>query len=167
MCSLLPLWTIRLGLKLTNRKGYTFFQSPWGIVAGAILARTLLKPVINKKWQPKIDGLILLAEGRAGKPEGDLAKEKLRRILRRFPELAQRHAPLDEFANRVFTMRDLGQMKRQGISTDGAWSGRNLNEATNMMVADYKRRLWERKPPLQKIAILERELGNLAPLALE
>ena len=119
------------------------------------------------KWQSKIDALILLAEDQEGKPEGDLAKEKLRRILRRFPELAQWHAPLDDFAGRVFTICDLEQMKRQGISTEGVWSGRNLDEAVAMMIADYKRRLWERKPPLQKIAILERELSEFAPLALE
>ena len=47
---------------------------------------------VMNKWQPKIDALILLAEDQAGKPEGELAKEKLRRILRRFPELARSQA---------------------------------------------------------------------------
>jgi hypothetical protein len=40
-----------------------------------------------------------------------------------------------------FTMRDLGEMKRRGISTAGSWTGRNLDEAIAMMVRDYGGRL--------------------------
>lgn len=93
------------------------------------------------KWQPKIDGLILLAEDQAGKPEGELAKEKLRRILCRFPELAMQHTPFGDYADRTFTLRDLRKMQRLNISTGGVWQGRNLDEAMAMMVADYKQRL--------------------------
>lgn len=122
---------------------------------------------MTHKWQPKIDALVLLAEDQAGKPEGELAKEKLRRILRRFPELAVQHAPFGDYADRTFTVRDLSRMRHEGISTAGVWHGRNLAEAITMMEADYKRQLWERKTPLQKIAILEQELEALEPKMIE
>lgn len=119
------------------------------------------------KWQSKVNALILLAEDQAGKPEGDLAKEKLRRILRRFPELAKQHDPLADYADRTFTVYDLRQMKRQGISTAGEWTGGSLDEAIGIMVADYKRRAWGRETVPQKIARLERELEALEPKMIE
>jgi len=128
------------------------------------MAQSMVLISMANKWQSKIDALILLAEDQAGKPEGELAKEKLRRILRRFPELATRHEPLDDFASRVFTMRDLELMRQQRISTDGAWSGGSLNEAINAMVADYKQRLWGHKTPQLNADRMKLELRVNRPL---
>lgn len=122
---------------------------------------------MSGKWQSKVDALIRLAEDRGDRPEGRLAREKLRRVLRRFPELAERHKPFDEFAHRTFTGADLGQMKRQGISTAGEWSGGTLDEAIAIMVADYKRRLWGRKSKLvagkmKRRVVIEKRLKDFA-----
>ena len=89
------------------------------------------------RWQRKVDALLRLAEDQRGTPEGDLAREKLRRILRRHPE-ARAYEPLQ-----AFTLRDVAYMKRHGISTGGSWTGANLGEAIALMVADYRRRIVE------------------------
>lgn len=89
------------------------------------------------KWQRKVDALIRLAEDQAGKPEGDLARQKLRQILRRHPE-ARAYEPLQ-----AFTLRDVGYMRRHGISTGGSWTGGNLAEAIALMIADYRGRIVE------------------------
>ena len=93
------------------------------------------------RWQSKVDALIRLAEDQKGKPEGELAREKLRQILEKYPEAAQAHQPLHEFAEREFTAADLGYMMRQGISIDGRWTGRNLQDAILRMVAEYRVRI--------------------------
>lgn len=92
------------------------------------------------KWQRKVDALIRLADDQRGKPEGDLAREKLVEILNKHPE-AQEYPPIIELAERDFTMGDLYAMKRQGISTGGSWTGRNIQEAMKMMTDDYRTRL--------------------------
>lgn len=94
------------------------------------------------KWKRKIASLILLAEDQAGKPEGDLAREKLRLILDKHPE-ARQYAPV-----RRFMTSDLARMKQAGISTDGSWTGHNLAEALALMTADYARRLRKQTPTL-------------------
>ena len=91
------------------------------------------------KWKRKVDALILLAEDQAGKPEGDLAREKLRLILDKHPE-ARQYAPVKQFM-----VSDLARMRQAGISTDGSWTGRSLAEALALMTADYARRLAEAK----------------------
>lgn len=100
------------------------------------------------KWRSKADALIRLAEDQRGKPEGDLAREKLVQILNKHPE-AFYYEPLRELAKRDFTLADLGKMTKMGVSTDGSWTGRNLSEAIRLMVADYEGRLdrWGRQLP--------------------
>ena len=94
------------------------------------------------RWKRKVDALILLAEDQAGKPEGDLAREKLRAILDKHPEARQYELV------KQFMMGDLTRMRRAGISTDGSWTGRNLAEALALMTADYAQRLRKQTPIL-------------------
>jgi len=101
------------------------------------------------KWKRKVQALARLAEDQRGKPEGDLAREKLLQIINKYPEAAQ-YEPVAELIQRDLTMADIGQMKRDGISTDGKWTGRNLWEALKMMEVDYKERMArakKKRPP--------------------
>lgn len=100
--------------------------------------------MIKDRWQTKADALIRLADDQRGKPEGDLAREKLLLIINNHPE-SFAYQPLIDFAEREFTLQNLKEMKQQGISTDGCWIGNTLDDAIDMMVADYKRRLWCRQ----------------------
>ena len=95
------------------------------------------------KWQRKVNALILLAEDQAGKPEGEVARQKLRLILDKYPE-ARQYEPVKQFM-----MSDLARMKQAGISTNGSWTGRNLAEALSLMTTDYAQRLAERKTILR------------------
>lgn len=88
------------------------------------------------KWKRKVDALIRLAEDQAGKPEGDVAKAKLKQILDKHPWAAQEHKPLGDFA-----VSNLGYMARVGISREGSWTGGNLQHAIALMIADYKQRI--------------------------
>ncbi len=80
---------------------------------------------VESKWQSKVDALIRLAEDQAGKPEGDLAREKLFQIVSKYPAVAK-HAPV-----RDFMLKDLGR------------TGATPEEAIAQMVADYLRRMIE------------------------
>ena len=91
------------------------------------------------RWKNKIDALLRLAEDQRGKPEGELAREKLDRILRMYP-LVRQYQPVQEFM-----MSDLRYMKEHGISTDGHWEGDDLNGAMAAMIEDYRRRIESRK----------------------
>ena len=95
---------------------------------------------MKNKWQRKADALILLAEDQKGKPEGDLAREKLLLILQNHPE-AVMYKPIVDLAWRDLTTKDVAKMHRRGISTDGSWTGANLQDALNKMMQDYYRRL--------------------------
>ena len=91
---------------------------------------------MKNKWQRKVDALILLAEDQKGKPEGDLAREKLLLIVKNHPE-AVRYQPLVDLARRDISTRDVVDMHRRGISTDGVWEGATLWEAMDNMMKDY------------------------------
>ena len=93
------------------------------------------------RWKRKVQALMRLAEDQAGKPEGELARQKLRQILEKYPQ-AREYEPVQ-----VFMARDIVAMKRRGISTEGSWTGRNLQEAIALMVADYGTRLERAKRP--------------------
>lgn len=93
------------------------------------------------RWKRKVQALMRLAEDQAGKPEGQLARQKLRQILKKYPQ-AREYEPV-----RVFMARDIVAMKRMGISTEGSWTGRNLQEAIALMMADYGTRLERAKQP--------------------
>lgn len=91
---------------------------------------------MRNRWQSKVDALIRLARDPGATPaERDTAARKLRQLTRDHPETMD-YKPLA-----VFTMRDLGEMKRRGISTAGSWTGCNLEDAISLMVADYQQRL--------------------------
>ena len=95
---------------------------------------------MQNRWRPKVDALIRLAKDQAGKPEGELAREKLQQILDKYPWTAQEHKPLGDFA-----VSDFLRMKRVGVSHEGSWTGRNLQEVLTTMVMDYQRRIEEHK----------------------
>lgn len=95
---------------------------------------------MKNKWQSKVDALIRLAEDQKGKPEGDLAREKLLSILQKHPE-AVTYKPIVDLAWRDLTTKDVVKMHRMGISTDGSWTGTNLQDALNKMMQDYYRRM--------------------------
>ena len=87
------------------------------------------------RWKRKVQALARLAEDQRGKPEGELAREKMRHILERYPE-ARDYGPVKEFM-----MSDLAYMYRHDISTDGSWTGANVQEAVALMTDDYERRV--------------------------
>lgn len=95
---------------------------------------------MKNRWQTKVDALIRLAEDQRGKPEGDLAREKLLLILQNHPE-AVVYQPIVDLAWRDITTKDVVKMHRMGISTDGSWTGVNLQEALFKMQQDYYRRM--------------------------
>jgi hypothetical protein len=90
---------------------------------------------VKNKWQSKVDALIRLAEDQKGKPEGDLAREKLLLILQNHPEAVDYRPILD------LACKDVVKMHRMGINTDGSWTGTNLQEALAKMMQDYHNRL--------------------------
>ena len=97
------------------------------------------------KWKRKVDALIRLAEDQAGKPEGEVARAKLRQILEKHPWAAQEHKPLEDFA-----VSDLGYMARVGISREGSWTAGNVAGAIALMIADYEQRI-EKHKQLQRL----------------
>jgi hypothetical protein len=90
-------------------------------------------------WKRKVQSLIRLAEDQAGKPEGELAREKLQKILARHPE-AWDYEPV-----RRFTSKDLSEMVKMRVPLTGHWEGANIDEAINAMLAEYSQRLKETK----------------------
>ena len=94
---------------------------------------------MKNRWQTKVDALIRLAEDQKGKPEGDLAREKLLLILQNHPE-AVHYQPILDLAWRDISTRDVAEMHRRGISTAGSWTGANLMAAIDKMLQDYYQR---------------------------
>lgn len=83
----------------------------------------------------KVDGLIRLANDPGATPaERATATRKLEQIIHDRPESLE-YQPLKEF-----TTRDFVAMKRADIPTGGSWTGRNLEEALALMIADYQER---------------------------
>jgi hypothetical protein len=91
------------------------------------------------RWKRKVQALARLAEDQHGKPEGELAREKMRQILERYPE-ARDYGPA-----RQFMMSDIAWMFRHNISTDGSWTGHDVQEAVALMETNYRRRIEEFK----------------------
>ena len=92
------------------------------------------------RWKTKVDALIRLAEDQKGKPEGELAREKLAGILKKHPEVV-RYQPLQDLAWRDISTKDVVEMHRKGISTDGSWTGVDGSDALFKMLQDYQRRM--------------------------
>ena len=100
------------------------------------------------RWQRTVDNLLRLAQDDGATPsERETARRKIQLILERHPEAEQirQYPPMREF-----TLGDVGFMKRNGISLEGSWTGRNLEEAAQLMIAEYRRRIAQhRAPPRQ------------------
>ena len=92
------------------------------------------------KWKRKADALARLAEDQRGKPEGDLARQKLQEIIANHPE-AREYQPVKDLFARDLELKDIGAMRMAGISTEGSWGGRTLAEALAAMTQDYKARI--------------------------
>lgn len=92
------------------------------------------------KWRRKADALARLAEDQRGKPEGDLAREKLREIIANHPE-AREYQPIEDLFARDLELKDVGAMHMAGISTAGSWHGHTIAEALAAMSRDYKARI--------------------------
>lgn len=105
------------------------------------------------KWRRKADALARLAEDQRGKPEGDLAREKLQEIIANHPE-AREYQPIEDLFARDLELKDIGAMHMAGISTAGSWSGRTVAEALATMTRDYKARImaYRDKPRIEEIA---------------
>jgi hypothetical protein len=98
------------------------------------------------RWKRKVQALIRLADDQRGKPEGDLARQKLLSILNKYPE-AREYQPVQELARRDLTLKDVGYMKRNLIPITGSWTGANLQQAIKLMEADYRERIRRHKTP--------------------
>lgn len=88
-------------------------------------------------WKRKAEALARLAEDQRGKPEGDLAREKLLEIIRRHPDALLYQPVTDLVATDMHIMaRDLRE-----IDTTGHWEGIDFADAFRQMKADYAQRL--------------------------
>lgn len=97
-------------------------------------------------WKRKAKALARLADDQRGKPEGDTARAKLLEIINKHPE-ARDYQPIKQLIENDLTMRDIAMMRREGISTDGKWTGENLHEAIAVMQADYRLRIKRHRTP--------------------
>ena len=112
------------------------------------------------KWKKLVDDLLRLAQDDgATEDERNVARLKLAQVLEKHPDAEQieQYEPLREF-----TLGDLRAMKRAGISTDGSWTGRTLEDALYLMVSDYGQRLAMYRPKRKSVAFL----GPVTPEAL-
>jgi hypothetical protein len=98
------------------------------------------------RWKRRVQALTRLAEDQRGKPEGDVARQKLLYILNKYPE-ARDYEPVKELVRKDITLRDIGYMRRNNISTAGSWTGGNLQQAIKLMEADYRQRIERHKRP--------------------
>jgi len=89
------------------------------------------------RWKEKARALAALAEDQRGNPEGDLAREKLLKIIRDHPEAAN-YEPVRTLVTRDIRLSDLKK-----FDTSGSWMGANLADALRLMLQEYRRRLTE------------------------
>ena len=71
-----------------------------------------------EKWKRKVRALIRLAEDQRGKPEGELAREKLLKILNDHPE-AREYQPVVDFAVREVRGEHVRLMKKWDMGLGG------------------------------------------------
>jgi hypothetical protein len=113
-------------------------------------------------WRRKAEALCRLAEDQRGKPEGELARQKLLEIINNHPD-ALKFKPVTDLAEKDLTMGDVAWMNRNGVSTEGEWAGRNLKEAIVIMSNDYRRRIKQAKTP-KLMAKLAEEREAVSPM---
>lgn len=115
------------------------------------------------RWQRKAEALARLAEDQRGKPEGELARQKLLEIINKHPEAAD-YEPIIELARRdidwVMTGTHLVEMKQADVSLDGKWEGDTMEGAIKAMVRDYQYRYLERFEPADMIMICGQVLAG-------
>lgn len=100
-------------------------------------------------WRERARALARLAECQRGKPEGDLARQKLAELLERHPE-ARDYQPVIDLMQRDISCQQFMHMKQAGVSIDGSWTGHTLRETIAKMCADFTYRY--------KMAVAAREL---------
>jgi len=107
----------------------------------------------TNKWKRKADALARLAEDQRGKPEGELARQKLQEIIANHPE-AREYQPVKDLFARDLELKDVGAMHKMGISTEGSWGGRTLADALAAMSWDYKARIagYQSRPRIEGAA---------------
>ncbi len=93
----------------------------------------------DNQWKRKARKLAALAEDERGKPEGDLARQKLLEIINRHPEAAG-YAPIVKLVARDITLDAVAQMHDDGVSTDDEWTAEDLLAATKVMEAGVRAR---------------------------
>ncbi len=96
------------------------------------------------KWKRKVQALARLAEDQRGKPEGELARQKMRGILEKYPE-ARDYEPI-----RKFVASDLSYLVKAHIPLTGHWEGGSPAEALAAMFADYAKRADEHRAGTSK-----------------
>lgn len=108
------------------------------------------------RWKRVAASLVRLAVDQKGRPEGNVAREKLKIILEKHPE-ARSYRPVVEFmrlelAGRGFrvpgrqrvspmTVREFHGMRRAGVDTDGSWTAGSFEKARRQMEADLRQRM--------------------------
>jgi len=108
--------------------------------------------MIQNRWKRKAQALARLADDQRGKPEGELARQKLLEIINKHPEAAQ-YGPVVELARRdiewVMTGAHFAEMKRAGVDVDGKWEGATMEEVIKVMVNDYQNRYMDHFDPIE------------------
>lgn len=92
------------------------------------------------RWKRTAEALARLAEDQQGKPEGDVARQKLIQILDKHPE-ARSHPPIIAFMRREMTLREFHDIRAAGVDTDGAWTGVDWRDAIRKMTEDLRQRM--------------------------
>lgn len=97
-----------------------------------------------------------LADDQRGKPESEAALAKIKELQAKYPELKLALKPLYGL-----TMGDIRLMHKSGISTDGSWTGVNLDDALRIMQEDYIRRIVAKFPgeTLEELRDMMRKWG--------
>lgn len=108
------------------------------------------------KWERMAGALARLAEDQSGKPEGDVARDKLAEILAKHPE-ARSHPPVMGFMARDITLREFHGMRRAGVDTDGTWTGANFQDAIRNMQNELRDRM-ARQVARQMMETLNKEI---------
>jgi hypothetical protein len=96
------------------------------------------------RWKRRARALAALADDQRGKPEGEVARQKLLEMLNKYPQ-AREYEPILALAKKDMTLREVGEMKRQGISLAGKWEGSDLQHSIALMIADYQQRIANHK----------------------
>ena len=112
------------------------------------------------RWKRTAEALIRLAEDQKGKPEGNVARQKLQQILSKYPE-TRSHPPVIAFIERdlgmappgseaprvsygTMPMSEFYRMRQAGVNTDGRWTGTSFQDAVRKMQDDLRQRISDR-----------------------